>query len=120
MWYVLSVIIAEVLLLFFFAEKTISISTLALAFLWPLTIILIVSLLIYEKYKEHVNKKIRSILNGKNMDECFDNLTLKEMEYIAFGERIKAAYLTDKVKNELYKRIEDSSFEDFFLKDGKK
>jgi hypothetical protein len=120
-WLTLYLITALTLsLVVFYIDRTATLSMAIILLMWPIAILILVCLSIYERYKRFVCEKIHSILNGRTIDDCLSELTLKEMKYLAFGNKLKAFYLNDKNKKELLKRIEDSSFEDLFLNNRKK
>jgi hypothetical protein len=83
-----------------------------LSIFWPLTLTLVIYILISIEYKEYVGKRIIEIMSNGTINDC----SLKELKYITYGEKIGAYYLTDDVKKQILKNIENSSFEEVFLK----
>lgn len=98
---------------FFFWEKELHDGDgIILSIFWPLTLILVICILILIEYKEYVGKRISKIMSNGTINDY----SLKELRYTIYGEKIGAYYLTDNVKKQILKNIENFSFEEVFLK----
>lgn len=87
--------------------------------LWPLTLVMILMITLFEMYKNLLKKEVMGYIpDTSRLDTQLDNLNVKQLKMVLRAERIGAIHLSEKAKEQASKIIIDRSFEENFL--GKK
>lgn len=86
--------------------------------IWPITMVLIALLEIFELYKKKQAKRICDILvrhNKNSIDACISELNIKELQVLYHAHKIGATFLSPKSQKLVEQYLINKSFEKHFL-----